>query len=79
MATTGSKVAKKNSAKATANAKPELASRLRELRRAAGLSQEALGSQGFVSMLGWIKVENGQRKPSEKLIEALATFLVGET
>ena len=38
--------------------------RLRELRKAAGVSQEAIGSQGFVSTPGWIKMENGQRSPS---------------
>ena len=57
---------------------PNIAAWLRELRRAAGLSQEAIGAQGFVSTPGWIKVENGQRMPSEKLLAALVTFLVGE-
>ena len=44
-----------------------LGDRLKTLRRELGLSQEALGAQGFVSTPGWIKIENGQRQASEKL------------
>ena len=44
-----------------------LGERLKTLRRELGLSQEALGAQGFVSTPGWIKIENGQRQASEKL------------
>ena len=69
-------VVRKKSAPVTAE--PNIHSRLHDLRRAAGLSQEALGSQGFISAPGWIKVENGQRKPSEKLLAAFVDFLVGE-
>ena len=53
-----------------------LGERLKTLRRELGLSQEALGAQGFVSAPGWIKIENGQRQASEKLIEKLAKWLV---
>ena len=44
-----------------------LGDRLKKLRKELGLSQEALGAQGFVSTPGWIKIENGQRQASEKL------------
>ena len=53
-----------------------LAERLKQLRRDLGLSQEAVGAQGFVSTPGWIKIENGQRQASEKLIGALLAWLV---
>ena len=53
-----------------------LGERLKTLRRELGLSQEALGAQGFVSAPGWIKIENGQRQASEKLVESLARWLV---
>ena len=49
---------------------------MKAVRRELGLSQEALGAQGFVSAPGWIKIENGQRQASEKLIEKLAKWLV---
>ena len=52
--------------------------RVKKLRQELGLSQEALGAQGFVSTPGWIKIENGQRQASEKLINRLVTWLVGE-
>ena len=52
--------------------------RLKTLRRELGLSQEAFGAQGFVSAPGWIKIENGQRQASEKLIERLARWLVDD-
>ncbi len=55
-----------------------LAGRLKALRQHAGISQEAVGAQGFVSAPGWIKVENGQRSPSEKMIVALVGWLVKE-
>ena len=55
-----------------------LGTRLRLLRKDLGLSQEALGAQGFVSTPGWIKVENGQRQASDKLIDTLTKWLVGE-
>ena len=55
-----------------------LGSRLKTLRRELGLSQEALGAQGFVSAPGWIKIENGQRQASEKLIDKLVRWLVAE-
>lgn len=55
-----------------------LGDRLKNLRKELGLSQEALGAQGFVSTPGWIKIENGQRQASEKLIEKLAQWLVAD-
>ena len=55
-----------------------LGDRLKTLRREVGLSQEAFGAQGFVSAPGWIKIENGQRQASEKLIERLAKWLVDD-
>lgn len=55
-----------------------LGDRLKTLRRELGLSQEALGAQGFVSTPGWIKIENGQRQASEKLLEKLVKWLVGD-
>ncbi len=55
-----------------------LGDRLKTLRRELGLSQEALGAQGFVSTPGWIKIENGQRQASEKLIEKLVRWLVSD-
>ena len=55
-----------------------LGEKLKTIRRECGLSQEAVGAQGFVSTPGWIKVENGQRSPSEKLIEKLVTWLVSD-
>lgn len=54
----------------------QLGERLKTLRRDLGLSQEALGAQGFVSTPGWIKIENGQRQASEKLIDKLSKWLV---
>ncbi len=53
-----------------------LGEKLKAIRRDCGLSQEAIGAQGFVSTPGWIKLENSQRSPSEKLIESLVAWLV---
>lgn len=53
-----------------------LGQRLKRLRRELGLSQEAVGAQGFVSTPGWIKVENDLRQASEKLIDKLINWLV---
>lgn len=50
--------------------------RLRELRLGLGLSQEAIGAQGFVSAPGWAKIENGTRQPSDTLLEKLVAWLV---
>lgn len=50
--------------------------RVKKLRNELDLSQDILGSQGFVSTPGWIKIENGQRQASEKLIEKLVRWLV---
>ncbi len=55
-----------------------LGERLKSLRNELGLSQEALGAQGFVSTPGWIKIENGQRQASEKLIDKLSKWLVDD-
>ena len=52
--------------------------RIKQLRQELGFSQEALGAQGFVSTPGWIKIENGQRQASEKLIVNLVSWLVGD-
>lgn len=52
--------------------------RIKKLRQELGFSQEALGAQGFVSTPGWIKIENGQRQASEKLITNLVNWLVGD-
>lgn len=49
--------------------------RLRKLRLALGLSQEALGAQGFVSAPGWAKIENGQRQPGENLLQELVLWM----
>lgn len=53
-----------------------LGERLKALRNEIGLSQDALGSQGFISTPGWIKIENGQRQASEKLLERLIRWLI---
>lgn len=55
-----------------------LGEKLKALRRELGLSQEALGAQGFVSTPGWIKIENGQRQASEKLIDKLVRWLIDD-
>ena len=39
--------------------------RLKELRNEINLSQEAMGGQGFISTPAYVKLENGQRSPSE--------------
>jgi len=49
--------------------------RLRQLRLSLGLSQEAIGAQGFVSTPGWVKVENGTRQPGDSLLEKLVSWL----
>ena len=53
-----------------------LSERLKALRRDIGISQEAMGAQGFVSTPGWIKIENGQRSPSDELIMRLVSWLL---
>ena len=55
-----------------------LGDRLKTLRRELGLSQEAIGAQGFVSTPGWIKIENGQRQASEKYMKATAASTLRE-
>ncbi len=55
-----------------------LGQRLKAIRRELKLSQEAVGAQGFVSTPGWIKVENGQRQASDKLIEKFVGWLLRE-
>jgi transcriptional regulator with XRE-family HTH domain len=49
--------------------------RLRKLRLALDLSQEAMGAQGFVSAPGWAKIENGQRQPGDKLLQELVLWM----
>ena len=56
----------------------KLAVRLKTLRRKIGISQEAVGAQGFVTAAGWIKIENGRRQASEKIIRRLVHWLVDE-
>ena len=53
-----------------------LPERLKTLRRDIGISQVAMGAQGFVSTPGWIKIENGQRLPSDKLIHRLVGWML---
>lgn len=53
-----------------------LSKRLRNLRRSLGLSQEAMGNQGFVSTPGWVKIENGTRHPSDDLLKKIVDWLV---
>lgn len=55
-----------------------LGQRLKSIRRELKLSQEAVGAQGFVSTPGWIKIENGQRQASDKLIEKFVNWLIRE-
>ncbi len=55
-----------------------LGEKLKMIRRDCGLSQEAVGAQGFISAPGWIKLENAQRSPSEKLLEKLVNWLVAD-
>ena len=57
---------------------PLLGDRMKELRKAAKLTQHAIGAQGFVSAPGWIKLENGQRSPSETLLKKFVALLVTE-
>ena len=51
---------------------------MKELRKAAKLTQHAIGAQGFVSAPGWIKLENGQRSPSETLLKKFTALMVAE-
>lgn len=53
-----------------------LGQRLKTLRKRLMLSQEAVGAQGFVSTPGWIKIENNQRLPSDKLVTQFVKWLV---
>ena len=64
--------------KSPAKEEGSLPARLKALRKEAGVSQDAIGTQGFVSTPGWIKIENGQRSPSEKLLAELVSWLVKE-
>ena len=57
---------------------PTITARMKELRLAAKLTQEAIGAQGIISMPGWIKIENGQRNPSEKMLERFVALMVAE-
>ena len=52
--------------------------RLRDLRIALGLSQEAMGSHGFISTPGWVKIENATRHPSDALLYKLCDWLEKE-
>ena len=57
---------------------PTITARMKELRLAAKLTQEAIGAQGVISMPGWIKIENGQRNPSEKMLEKFVALMAAE-
>lgn len=72
------KAGKSKQAAPVAGTERTIGRRLHALRKVAGVSQEAIGAQGFVSAPGWIKVENGQRLPSEKLLAAFVGWLVQE-
>ena len=50
--------------------------RLKMLRQEVGISQEAMGAQGFISVPGWIKIEKGQRLPSDVLLHRLIAWLL---
>jgi transcriptional regulator with XRE-family HTH domain len=78
MTTKRKNTTRKKSGASPAGEERTIALRLHELRKLAGVSQEAMGAQGFVSAPGWIKMENGQRSPSEKLLMAFVTWLVEE-
>ena len=55
-----------------------LGERLKTLRRELGLSQEAFGSLGLISAPGWIKIENGQRQASEKLLDRVVRWVIDQ-
>ncbi len=55
-----------------------LGERFKTLRQKIGLSQEAVGAQGFISTPGWVKIENNKRQASEKVIEKFIRWLVQE-
>ena len=81
MATTSTKsrrTASKRPKAPTDTPEVTLGAKLKLLRRAAKLSQVAIGAQGFVSAPGWIKIENGQRLPSEEMIQKFVAFMVVE-
>ena len=78
MATTTKEAARKAPGRKPAAPPVGVAARLKGLRQQAGVSQEAVGAQGFVSTPGWIKVENGQRSPSEKLLAGFVAWLIKE-
>jgi transcriptional regulator with XRE-family HTH domain len=78
MPTRTKKMVSKRSGSPSASGERTIALRLHELRKLAGVSQEAMGAQGFVSAPGWIKMENGQRSPSEKLLTGFVAWLVEE-
>ena len=50
--------------------------RFKMLRNQLGLSQKAVGAQGFISTQGWIKIEHGKRAPSDKLLLELIGWLL---
>ena len=52
--------------------------RVKSLRHELGLSQGTFGTRGFISTPGWIKIENGQRQASEKLVESLTRWLIAD-
>lgn len=81
MATTSTKsrrTASKRPKAPTDTPEVTLGAKLKLLRRAAKLSQVAIGAQGFVSTPGWIKIENGQRQPSEGLLTKFVAFMAEE-
>jgi transcriptional regulator with XRE-family HTH domain len=50
--------------------------RLRELRKSIGISQHAIGAQVFVSDLGWAKINNRTRQPSDEILEKPADWML---
>lgn len=55
-----------------------LRQRLKQVRLSLQISQEALGAQGIISTPGWVKLENGQRQPSDEFLHAFTQWLEKE-
>jgi len=50
--------------------------RLRELRKFIGISKYAFGAHSFVSALGWAKIKNRTRQPSDEILEKPADWML---
>src|SRR5262245_38289983 len=57
------------------NGEPRFARRLKELREAAGLTQQQLGERAGMHKLSVAKLEQGLREPSWATVQALADAL----